>query len=65
MASLNDEKNIVAADDSGEAIVWDVVNATLMYRLAYVSNPGVVPFVSLTVPFNQFCCSSGTILRVY
>lgn len=27
LISLDDEKNIVAADDSGEAIVWDVISS--------------------------------------
>lgn len=65
MASLEDEKNVASGDDTGEVIIWDVINGVLMFRLAYVRNPCIVPFITLNAPFSQFCCSSGTILRLY
>ncbi|CAD8170224.1 unnamed protein product [Paramecium octaurelia] len=65
LLSFNDERNIAAGDDSGEVIVWDIINQVLLYRLTHIRNPGIVPFLSLTIPFQQFCCSSGTYLRIY
>ncbi|KAM3136294.1 hypothetical protein pb186bvf_011593 [Paramecium bursaria] len=65
ICSLEDEKNIAAGDDTGEIIIWDIINQMLMFRLTYVRNPGLIPFISLTIPQNQFVSSSGTILRVY
>jgi WD40 repeat protein len=52
LVSFNDEKNIAAGDDSGEVIIWDIINQKLLYRLTYIRNPGVVPFITLTVPYQ-------------
>lgn len=36
LASLEDQRNVVSGDDTGEVIVWDAVNGVLMYKLPYV-----------------------------
>ena len=33
--SLDDNNNLVSADDRGEIIIWDVLEETLIFRFSY------------------------------